>query len=111
MTVSGELSNLHIPEVFLCNANLVAEQHSETRVCAVEQPGLSPAEIVKAAGGMWKGLTKQEKQPYQVMRLYAICAWMQRHVARCLLQLWLSLVTFEGHEQLKVACSLCHDSR
>jgi len=68
------MSNLHILEVLLCNANLVAEQHSEMCACAVKQPGLSPAEIVKAAGDIWKGLTKEEKQPYQVMRLHATCA-------------------------------------
>ncbi len=55
------MSNLHMPEVLLCNANLVAEQLSKTCVCADEQPGLSPAEIVKAAGDLWKGLTKEEK--------------------------------------------------
>ncbi len=71
------MSNLHIPVISLCNANPVAEQQSETCVCAVEQPGLSPAEIVKAAGDMWKGLTKEEKQPYQVSRLYSTHAWMQ----------------------------------
>ncbi len=51
-------------------------------VCSVEQPGLSSAEIVKA-GDMWKGLTKEEKPPYQVMRLNATCAWM--HVTCCML--------------------------
>ena len=61
MTGLGEMSNLHMPEVLLCNANLVAEQLSKTCVCADEQPGLSPAEIVKAAGDVWKGLTKEEK--------------------------------------------------
>jgi len=77
VTGSGEISNLHIPVVSFCNANLAAEQHSDTCVCAVEQPGLSPAENVKAAGDIWKGLTKEEKQPYQVMLLYSIHAWMQ----------------------------------
>ncbi len=61
----------------------MAEQHSKTCDCTVEQPGLSPAEIVKAAGDTWKGLTKEEKPPYLVMHFNATCAWM--HVTCCML--------------------------